>query len=519
MPELPREVVLGLDVGTTAAKVVGFGLDVPWRCSTEREYPLHEPEPGHQVQDPEQVVAAAVAALADVVARTGPDAVVGIALSSAMHGLIGLDAAQQPVTPLLTWADARASAQAARLRADGSARRLHDLTGTPVHPMTPLTKLVWFAEHEPGTCARVRWWVGLKDYVLLHLTGELLTEQSSASGTGLLDRTARTWAPEALAAAGVGADRLPPVLAPSAVRPLAPGPAKATGLRSGTPVVLGAADGPLGNLGTGATDPGVLGLSLGTSGAVRTVVDAPPERLDPALFCYALTESTWVVGGAVSTGGAIVRWAGRALMPDLRAEPGGPGVDEQVLDLAAAVPAGSDGLVMLPYVLAERAPLWDPDVPGALLGLARRHDRAHVVRAGLEGVALQLALIAERIDRAVAPVTSVRATGGVFRSDLWTQVVAAALDRPFVLAEAEEGTALGAAALGLAALGRAASPVEAVPLLRDPDEPEPVEVARDPGLVAAAAATRERLPRLLEALAPVHDLLVRDDAVGPVPTT
>jgi gluconokinase len=502
----PREVVLGVDVGTTSAKVVAFGVDAPWRSAAAREYPLLEPAPGHQVQEPEVVMAGVVEALADVVRQVAPAQVVGIALSTAMHGLIGLDERHRPVTPLVTWADARAAEQARELRRDGSAAGLHDLTGTPVHPMSPLTKLRWFARHEPGTYARVRWWAGLKDFVVLRLTGELVTEMSSASGTGLMHRTTHEWASAALEVAGVSVDRLAPILPPSAVRGLAHEVARQVGLPAGTPVVLGGADGPLGNLGTGATSPGTVGLSLGTSGAVRMVVEEPPERLDPSLFCYALTPTTWAVGGAVSNGGAVVRWAGRALAPDLVDLPGGPTSDERLLELAATAPAGCEGLVVLPYLFAERAPLWDPDVPGAVLGLRRRHSRAHVTRAAVEGVALQLALIAERMDRAVHPVTSVRATGGALRSELWREAVAAAFDRPFVLADAAEGTAVGAAAMGLHALGRAPSPQEAVPMLED-DTPEPVEVRPDAALVEAAARTRELLPQLVADLGAVRDLL------------
>ena len=166
--------------------------------------------------------------------------------------------------------------------------------------MTPLTKLRWFAHHEPATWEAARWWVGLKDLLLAHLTGELVTELSSASATGLLDMATRAWSPRALAAAGVDADRLPPILPTTAVLELAAGPAQAIGLPAGTPVVTGGADGPLGNLGTGAIAPGVAGVSLGTSGAIRMAVAEP--RVDDArtLFCYALTDEVWIVGGAVS---------------------------------------------------------------------------------------------------------------------------------------------------------------------------------------------------------------------------
>jgi gluconokinase len=477
-------IIIGLDVGTTGTKAVAFRAGSEWRQAAEREYRDAQPD----VQDPEMVLAAVLDALAGC---AGED-VAAIAVGTAMHGLIGLGADRRPLTPLLTWADARAAEQARALR--GRARELVARSGTPVHPMSPLTKLIWFHERAPETAARVRWWVGLKDYVLLRLTGELVTELSSASATGLLSLETRDWDPELLGLAGISADRLPPVRATTDTLPLT---AEIPGLRRGIPVVLGASDGPLGNLGTGALGRGVAGLSLGTSGAVRMMVDAPRADPDGALFCYALTADRWVVGGPVSNGGIVVRWAQEALTPDLEG-------DEALLALAASVPPGSEGLAMLPYLLPERAPLWAPELPGAYLGLRRHHTRAHMARAAIEGVCRQLALILARLD-AIAPVTEVRVTGGAFRAALWRDVLAATLERPLVAVGDAEGTALGAAALGLLALGHADSLEAALELLPSPSMSEPI--APDPELVRAYADARDAVPELIRALGAVARLL------------
>lgn len=408
----PRpQYVIGLDVGTTAAKVGAFGLASAARYAAEREYPLLEPVPGWQIQDPEVIIRAVTDALSDCVSACRGADILAISVSTAMHGLIGLDADMRPLTPLLTWADARSADQARSLRRSGQAMELHRRTGTPVHPMTPLTKLMWFAAHEPQICAEVRWWVGLKDYVLWQLTGALVTELSTASGTGMLEMATRTWSPEVVSLSGVAVEQLPPIRPTTSTLPLAAPMAGRIGLPAGTPIVLGAGDGPLGNVGAGAVSPGVAGLSLGTSGAVRMVVPSPQVDAAGTLFCYALTESAWVVGGAVSNGGFVIRWALDALAPDVRSLAGDASADEALLALAADVPAGSDGLLMLPYLLAERAPLWDPDLPGAYLGLRREHTRGHFVRAAVEGVCLQLSILVDELNR-LESVTSVRATAG-----------------------------------------------------------------------------------------------------------
>ena len=493
----PREVVIGLDVGTTGAKAVAFGIDRPWRAAAVREYPLLHPSPGHAVQDPDDVVAAAVHALADCTAQTPGARVLAVSLSAAMHGLLGLDPHGIPVTPLVTWADARAEDAARSLHTSGAAAELHGLSGTPVHPMSPLTKLLWFARHEPETCAAVRWWVGLKDYLLLHLTGSLATELSSASATGLLHLATRDWHPGIVELAGIRPSQLPEVLPTTTVLAVTAAVTARTGLPPGTPVVVGAADGPLGNLGTDAMAPGTVGLSLGTSGAVRTVVPRPAPDPDAGLFCYALTAEHWVVGAAVSNGASVIRWAGAALATDAE-----PLSDDELLALAGQAPAGSDGLVMLPFLLPERVPLWRPDLAGGYLGLRREQTRGHLVRAAVEGVCLQLAGIVDRLDRLdrLVPVTCVRATGGAFRAPLWRAILAAVLDRPMVVGSAAEGSALGAAALGLYALGGVARLDDAPALLSDRAQEEPLDPAPR-GDVARYAELRERVPHLLEALA------------------
>ena len=492
----PGEVIVGLDVGTTGVKAAAFGLGSSWRRVAIREYPLLAPAPGQEVQDPATILAAVAEALAECVAAAGEAHVLAVSVSTAMHGLLALDRELRPLTALITWADSRAGEQARALRRSGE--DLHGQTGTPVHPMTPLAKLMWFARHEPRMLTGARWWVGLKEHVLAWLTGSVVTELSSASGTGLLELATRTWSTAAIEIAGIRPGQLAPILPVTSQLALDAGVARRTGLAAGTPVIAGAGDGPLASLGTGAIDDGVAGLSLGTSGAVRVAVAQPRVDDRRTVFCYALTDSVWVVGGAISNGGVVTRWAGRSLAPDLRAA-SGPAADDALLALAAAVAPGSDGLVMLPYLLAERAPLWDPDLPGAYLGLRFDHTRAHLARAALEGVCIQMRLIVDRLAD-LAPVSSVRATGGVFQSPLWREVMAATLARPLEIVGEAEGTALGAAALGLHALGLAPTLGGALALLNAPEGSPALTVDADADLVAGYDRLRASIPRLVAQL-------------------
>ncbi|HEX2075932.1 MAG TPA: gluconokinase [Geodermatophilus sp.] len=481
------DVFVGLDSGTTATKAVTAGADARVRDLVSVAYPLHVPAPGRAELDAGRLCDAVVEALVAVAARARDrgDRVVGIALSAAMHGLVPMADDGTPLGPLLTWGDDRAAGQAAALADSGRAGDLHHRTGTPVHAMSPLVKLAWQRRADPEQVARVPRWGGVKELQVAALCGgPHVLDRSCASATGLYDIHARRWDDEATAIAGVRPGQLGEVLPTTAVLPgLRREVADAAGLPADLPVVIGAADGVLANLGLGAVRPDVAAVSLGTSGALRVVVPAP--TLDPGhrLFCYALTDDAWAVGGAVNNGGSVVRWAAQALAAGFdEAEPQGEDADDRdarLLAEAATVAAGSDGLLCLPYLLGERAPWWRSGLRGAYLGLRREHRRPHLVRAAVEGVCQQLALVRDVLAATDVPLGEVRATGGAVASPLWVGTLAAALDLPVRVADSPEGTGLGACLLGLHALGAlpdldAAAALVAV---REPVEPDPGEVA------------------------------------------
>lgn len=450
------DIVIAVDAGTTATKVVAFTPDGQVLASSEHGYPLHAPEPGYAEQDPDQMLGAALAALAEVVAAVDADRVAGLAFSSAMHTAMALDADGRPITALTSWADTRSEAQAARLHGTPEGLALHRRTGNPIHTQSVMVRLAWFAENDPDTRRRAARWCGIKEYLLLRLCGDLVMDHSTASGAGLMNLEALDWDTEALAVAQVRRDQLPRLVPATHVLQLADDAARRVGLRVGTPVVVGGGDGPLANLGVGAVRPGMAACSLGTSGALRVVVDRPAVDPGGQVFCYGLVPGLWVVGGAVTNGGLVMRWALESLAPDL-----GEGAEAELLALAEQAPPGSGGLLMAPYLLSERAPRWSSVGRGAYVGLTREHGRPHLVRAALEGVCLQLSLVLESMRAAGLEIESVRATGGVVRSRLWQQLLADTFALPIDLPEGQQGSGYGAAIIGMVALGMLGSVADA----------------------------------------------------------
>ncbi|MTJ80348.1 MAG: gluconokinase [Telmatospirillum sp.] len=453
--------MMGVDIGTTSTKAVLFTEEGRVVAQHAIEYPLFTPVPGAGEQDPETILEAVFGAVrhaldkADVKGRISH-----VAFSAAMHSLIAVDADGQPLTRSITWMDTRASAWARRLSTDMDGHAIYLRTGTPIHPMSPLVKLLWLKAEHPDLFSRAARFVGIKEYVFYRLFGRWLVDHSIASATGLFNLADRTWDAGALAAAGITEDRLPtPVATTTAVMGLSAEAAERFGLPADTPFIIGANDGVLSNLGVGAIGPGQVAVTIGTSGAMRTVIASP--RTDPSgrTFCYALTDRHWVVGGPVNNGGVVFRWVRDQLAASETETAHRLGVDpyEVLTRIAERVAPGAEGLLFHPYLAGERAPLWNADLRGSFFGLAMHHRREHMIRAVLEGVIFNLYSILPAVESLIGPTRRIMATGGFARSELWRQMMADIFNREVVVPETIESSCLGAAVLGQLSLGRIAS--------------------------------------------------------------
>jgi gluconokinase len=446
---------LGLDLGTTHVKCLALSLDGRVVASAMRPVATGSPLPGRAEQDAEAVWEAAAGALRETCAAVGPAAVQALALSGAMHTCLPVAADGSPLAPALTWADRRAAGVCRRLRGQAGQADLDGLyrrTGCPLQPIYHIPKLRWYGECAADIARRAERFVALKDFVLHRLTGTWITDPSTGSATGLLDIRRCRWDEEALELAGIAEGRLPPLASPfTRTGGLTGEAARATGLPSGLPLVLGASDGALANLGCGTLAPGQVVISVGTSGAVRQWVAEP--RLDPAqrTWCYLLAEGRWFAGGAVNNAGLAVQWVRDSLYAG---EPPDAGF-ERLFAEAARVPAGAGGLRCLPFFAGERSPWFRADARAAFVGLGWEHGRPHLARAVLEAVALRLADVWDALGIAPGRMPAgepARLAGGILRSSFWAQLLCDALGVPLAAVEAADASAVGAALLAHSAL-------------------------------------------------------------------
>lgn len=480
--------VIGIDVGTSSVKAIAIDEAGAVLGSAERSYPVAMDHPGWSEQDPALWCQATESVLAELDAGRCD----GIGLTGQMHGLVALDASEQPLRPAILWNDGRSQPQVDALLAEHGVGRLVELSGN--RPLAGFTapKLVWLAEHEPELHERIRRIMLPKDYVRLRLTGEAACEVTDASGTLLLDVEHRRWSEELCEIFSVDPAWLPPVHESAAV-------VGRTG--AGVSVAAGAGDQAAGALGVGVIDAaGPASLVLGTSGVIFAAQDAyaadPEGRLHE--FCHALQDRWHVMGVILAAAGALA-WLDSAVGH-------GDGIPA-LLQEAAAWPPGCEGLLFAPYLSGERTPHPDSDVRGGFVGLGLRHDRGAMVRAVLEGVAHALRDGLDLIHATGVQPRSARVSGGGARSHLWCEILAAMLELPLEhTASASAGAAYGAALLGGVAGGVFTDPAAAArATVRVTGE-----VAPDPALVEAYAAERERYRALYPALAGFK-------ASGPVP--
>ena len=450
--------VLALDISTTATKAVVVEAGGRILGVASSEYGFEVPRPGWSEQNPGSWWSAAVEAIGRVLAdtRVGPAQIEAVGLTGQMHGLVLLDGAGEVLRPAILWNDQRTGAECDGIRKAVGRARLIEVTGNDALTGFTAPKILWVRDAEPEVYRRTRSVLLPKDYVRFRLTGERATDVADGSGTILFELAARGWSSEVVSALGIDPEWLPQVFEGPAVTGVVDGAgARATGLRAGTPVVAGGGDQAANAVGMGVVEPGQLCLSLGTSGVVFVATDRPVVEPEGRLhaFCHAAPDRWHLMGVMLSAAGSL-QWFRDTLAA---------GRDfAELLAAAEGVPAGSDGLLFLPYLSGERTPHPDPDARGAFVGLTVRHELGHLVRAVLEGVAFGLRDSLELIRAATgSSIPGIRASGGGTRSPLWRQILADVLNVPVATTATSEGAAYGAAILAAVGAGWHATVAEA----------------------------------------------------------
>jgi len=439
-----KQLLLGLDISTTGAKALLIDQQGEVVASATTPLTLSMPRPLWSEQDPHQWWDGIVSSISQSLAlarATGSD-VQAIGLTGQMHGLTLLDKRGEVLRPAILWNDQRTGDQCDEIRRRLGKDRLIQITGNDALTGFTAPKILWVQQHEPELYERGRHILLPKDYIRLKLTGEYAMDKADGSGTILFDLAKRDWSEEVLKALDIPADWLPTTHeGPEITGRVSPEAAVLTGLASGTPVVGGGGDQAAQATGVGVINPGIVALTLGTSGVVFAATDSPLIEPEGRLhaFCHAVP-SRWHFMGVMLSAAGSLQWYRDTLAPGVSFD--------HLLAPTANIPPGSDGLLFLPYLSGERTPHPDPLARATWIGLTLRHTKPHLTRAVLEGVAFGLRDSFTLIQNAgIGAITQVRASGGGTRSSIWRQILADVLGAELVTVNTTEGAAFGAALL------------------------------------------------------------------------
>lgn len=451
--------MIGVDIGTTSTKSVLYDENGQFIMKHNIGYELHTPNVDVSEENPDELFDAVLMTVKYVVreANIAKEDIKLISFSAQMHSLVAMDENHHRLTENITWADNRASKYATLINNQYNGLDIYRRTGTPIHPMSPLSKIFWMKHEQQSTFDNTAMFADIKTYILYQLFEQYVIDHSMASATGMFNLEQLDWNDDVLNLLGISQSQLPELVPTTHILTgMKKRYATLMGIDENTPVVIGASDGVLSNLGVNSYQQGEVAVTIGTSGAIRTVIDKPRTDEKGRIFCYVLTDEHYVIGGPVNNGGVILRWLRDEILASEVETAKRLGVDpyDVLTQIASRVKPGSDGLIFHPYLAGERAPLWNADARGSFFGLTLSHKKEHMIRAALEGVLYNLYTVYLALIEVMNETPNeIKATGGFAKSEIWRQMMADIFDTQLSVPESYESSCLGACVLGMKALG------------------------------------------------------------------
>ena len=436
-----KKALIGIDIGTSGAKIALVGEGGEMLASFSREYPILTAQVGYAEQNPEEWLLAVVEGVRSVMRQSGrcAEQVAGIGITGQMHSLVCVDAHINPIRPAILWADQRSAAIVQRLRNTHSAAQWAAWTKNPVSAGLTLPSWLWLQENEPETAAKTHYLLQPKDYVRYCMTGCLTTDPSEASATGFYDPVLNKPVSEILLMAGLSENNFPPLKPSLAIAGgLTREFAQRVGLLAETPVVVGGGDQAVQALAQGIWEADLASVTIGTGGQVFAPVNSVlyDEKLRVNFFTHVLP-NRWFLLGATLSAGLSLRWF-RGLFDEHFSY-------QELADMASTVRAAEDGLFFLPYLNGERTPWMDAERNAVWSGMRLGHTKAHLARAVMEGVVFSLRQCLDIVRELGAAPVSLFSAGGAARRPLWMQLQADIFGETVAYQNVPDATVIGAA--------------------------------------------------------------------------
>jgi gluconokinase len=446
-----KDCVISVDLGTSSVRACLVNSDLTILFNAQEPLDLTTDFKGKAEQDPDRVLDASLRTISQAAdyARKQDFTIAALSFSNAVSSLVQLSADYRPMGNFLTYADIRSFNEVEILREQYQLDFFMN-SAVPLHASYWLPKILWL-KNKGLVHNSTRFFCTIKDLLVYQLTGRFITDQSNAVATGICDAETIDWRPAYLQIMDLNSTNFPKIFPTTEKLDIKPELKSRLGLPENTMLVLGATDGVLSSLGAGAVNPGQVTTMIGSSGACRIAANSPLLTDENLTWSYPLADGIWIRGGAMNSGGLVAEWLIDNFYSDLETDQ--PGKFQRVFEEICAVSAASDGLIFLPYIFGERAPIWDEKARGVFFGIHKQHGRPHFARAVFEGIIYSLFSIFEIIQTSELDKIEIRATGGYTRSDEFLQLQADIFAHQICVPNNHEGSSMGAAVLAFFSLG------------------------------------------------------------------
>lgn len=448
---------IAIDIGTTSTKGILFGEGFKeLKKVVSENKTLKNSDSRISEMDPMDVYLGVKEILGQLLKNRDKDEKINlISFSAYMHSVIFVDGHGSPLTHAMLWSDGRAESYSTAYKLSGKGLEYYKRTGTPIHPMSPLYKIMWLKKEEPEIFKKTMKIVSIKEFVLEKMVGEYIVDESMASATGLFNLEKRDWDAEILKDLELNRDMLSRSVPTTAVLPQLTNKFKSEmGITEDIPIVIGATDGCLANLGSVGYEKDLV-ITIGTSGAARIISDQPFFDEKGSTFCYILDAEHYMIGGAINNGGNAYEW----FRKNISTQKAASSADENDGDfeafndnLKATIP-GSHDLLFLPFLTGERVPYYDSKLRGSFIGLDMNHSLADMQRAVLEGICFSIKEVVEILKPMMPEEGTIHVNGGFTRSKEWVKILSEILGEELILSKNYESACIGAVILGLNGLG------------------------------------------------------------------
>lgn len=439
--------IIGVDIGTTSTKIIAYSTNgdiIGEKSSKYRTYTDVENK-GYYEQNPEEIFVSVMKSLSELIFKNKEKNLLGVSFSSAMHGLAAIDNNNCLLTNAILWSDRRSEIQVKKYKKYPKIQNIFMNTGTPIHAMSPLFKVLWIKENMPEVFRSTYKFISIKEYIFLKLFGKYYVDYSIASATGMFNIYEKKWNKDSMELLGIDENFLSePVDINFKVYDMKKKYLELLGISTEVPFIIGGSDGCMANLGVNDISEGTAVITLGTSAAIRVGSKKPYVDTKKRIFTYILDKNHYILGGAVNNAGIAVDWIKKKFIT---------GIDyKEIFDVLSDINPGSENLVFLPYLLGERAPIWNSEAKGVFFGITLEHEKKHFIRAVLEGIIFSIYDVFNTLSE-IEKIQKIYINGGLSRIEKFMQLISDIFNREILVSENYESSCFGAFITAMSAIG------------------------------------------------------------------